>query len=139
MRKGTPTIRVAALGLFIVLCLGVLVARLWWVQVAMGEHYAAKVRGGSRVTVRLPAVRGEIMDRNGIPLVENRASYELDFYLPDIVSAYQKEHGRLPLTEYRRVDRRGNPIDEKEADIPAIINEMMIDKLQRLVVPDIRQ
>ena len=45
------------------------------------------------VTVRIPSVRGEIRDRNGITLVANRASYEVDFYLPDMVRGYGRQHG----------------------------------------------
>ncbi len=132
MKKGTPAFRIAILGIIVLSALGILVARLWWVQVVEGEKYAAKVRGGSRVTVRLPAVRGEIKDRNGIALVENRASFEVDFYLPDIVRAYKEEHGHVPLIDYRRIDVQGNPVDEKEADITLIVNEKIIPKLQHL-------
>ena len=42
--------------------------------------------------MRIPSVRGEIRDRNGITLVANRASYEVDFYLPDMVRGYQDQH-----------------------------------------------
>ncbi|MFY8215187.1 MAG: hypothetical protein ACOVMP_01140, partial [Chthoniobacterales bacterium] len=62
MKKSSFSIRIIALGVFTLLALAGLVARLWWVQVARGDEYTAKVRGRSQVSVRLPAVRGEIMD-----------------------------------------------------------------------------
>ena len=39
--------------------------------------------------MRIPSVRGEIRDRNGVTLVQNRASYEVDFYLPEMVKGYR--------------------------------------------------
>jgi len=131
MRKGVPAIRILVLAVLILLCLGSLVARLWWVQVARGAVYTAKVRGRSQVSVRLPAVRGEILDRNGIPLVENRASFEVDFYLPDIVRAYRSEHGSVP-TRSHRMKIRGMLSDVDEADIPEIVNETIIPRLREL-------
>ncbi len=135
MKKGVPTFRILFLAGLILVGLGVLVARLWWLQVVRGDFYTSKVRGGSQVTVRLPAVRGEIKDRNGIPLVQNRASFEVDFYLPDIVRAYEKEHGKAPLraVKYRRTDPRTGMLSEvSEKDIPAIVNETIIPRLQKL-------
>jgi penicillin-binding protein 2 len=83
-------LRVQVLG-FLILCgLAGLVTRLWWVQVARGAAYTAKIANNSEVRVRIPSVRGEIRDRNGIPLVQNRASYEVDFYLPEMVREFKK-------------------------------------------------
>src|SRR6476620_11910191 len=68
---------------------GGLAARLWWEQVAQGPYWTKKIAGRSQVTVRIPAIRGEIRDRNGITLVGNRASYEVDFYLPAMVKGFK--------------------------------------------------
>src|SRR6202012_3711770 len=86
---------------FLVLCgLGSLIGKLWWEQVAKGDQWAKKISGRSAVTVRVPSVRGEIRDRNGVTLVANRASYNVDFYLPDMVSGYRRANGRPPMVEY---------------------------------------
>jgi penicillin-binding protein 2 len=134
MKKGVPTFRIISLAVLVLLCLCILVGRLWWLQVARGDFYAKKVKGGSRVTVRLPAVRGEIKDRNGIALAENRASFEVDFYLPDIVSAYKKEHGAPPLRQvkFRKRDKYGNISEADEVDVPRIVKETIIPGLQKL-------
>jgi len=135
MKKGVPAFRIIFLAVVLLGGLGILVGRLWWMQVARYDYYAAKVRSGSRLTVRLPAVRGEIKDRNGIPLVENRASFEVDFYLPDIVNSYKKSHGgALPLRQvkYRSKDRYGNLKEQDEYDVPQVINETIIPRLQAL-------
>ena len=73
-----------------------LVLRLWWVQVARGYEWTARIQGSSEATVRIPSVRGEIRDRNGVTLVQNRASYEVDFYLPEMVKGYRQRYGRPP-------------------------------------------
>jgi penicillin-binding protein 2 len=133
MKMGSFSIRIIALGVITLLALAGLVARLWWVQVARGDEYTAKVRGRSQVSVRLPAVRGEIMDRNGIALVENRASFELDFYLPDIVAAYRNEHGSLPKRpEKHRIIVRGMAEEREETDIAGVVNETIIPRLREL-------
>ena len=45
--------------------LGVLLAGLWWVQVVSARDYQANLETQSFRTVRIPAVRGKILDRNG--------------------------------------------------------------------------
>src|SRR6185369_6035782 len=130
-RRLNPRLRIQFLGLLMVLGLGLLGLRLWWVQVAHGEEWTAKIRGSSEVTVRIPSVRGEIKDRNGLTLVQNRASYEVDFYLPEMVKGYRERFGRPPTTEYRAIIS-GMPKDQKEADIIKIVNQGVIPRLDDL-------
>ena len=110
----SPLLRLQFLGLLMLLGLGALAARLWWVQVARGAEWTARIRGSSAATVRIPSIRGEIRDRTGLPLVQNRASYEVDFYLPEMVKGYRQRYGQPPLTEYRATIS-GMPKDLKEA------------------------
>ncbi len=105
--------------------------RLWWVQVARGADWTARVRGSSEATVRIPSVRGEIKDRNGVTLVGNRASYEVDFYLPEMVKGYRERFGQPPQTEYRAVIN-GMPKDQKEPDIIKIVNDGVVPRLDDL-------
>src|SRR3954463_7276320 len=100
-RRLNPRLRIQFLGLLMLAGLGVLGMRLWWVQVARGAEWTAKIRGSSEATVRIPSVRGEIRDRNGLALVTNRARYEGDVYLPEMVRGYRQRVGMPPLTEYR--------------------------------------
>src|SRR6201991_3413168 len=115
-RKLNPRLRIQFLGLLMIVGLGVLGLRLWWVQVARGAEWTAKIRGSSEVTVRIPSVRGEIKDRNGLTLVQNRASYEVDFYLPEMVRGYKQQNGgKVPLTTYTAPVRQMLK-EKKEAD-----------------------
>src|ERR1700682_5513122 len=115
-RKLNPSLRIQFLGLLMLLGVGALGLRLWWVQVARGADWTKQIRGSSEATVRIPSVRGEIKDRNGLTLVQNRASYEVDFYLPEMVKGYRERFGQPPLEEYRAIIS-GLPKDVKEPDI----------------------
>ncbi|CAN5678188.1 penicillin-binding protein 2 [soil metagenome] len=125
--------RLLFLAVIMMLTLAGLVARLWYVQIARGAEYTAKCGSSSRVTVRIPAVRGEILDRNGIPLVQNRASFDVDFYLPDMVNAYRKEHGSTPKHIYRGVIHNMQA-DVSEADVRKIVADEIIPRLEELGV-----
>ncbi|MEA3213764.1 MAG: penicillin-binding protein 2 [Chthoniobacter sp.] len=117
---------------FVMLCgLCALGARLWYEQVLRGPKWTARLASRSEVTVRIPSVRGEIRDRHGLTLVENRASYSVDFYLPDMVRGYRRENGATPVVEYvapvRQMKTR-----LREPDIVRIVNESVVPRLDAL-------
>src|SRR5438874_5895947 len=114
-RRNTPRLRIQFLGLLMLMGMGALVFWLWWIQVAHGQEWTAQIRGSSQATVRIPSVRGEIKDRNGLILVQNRASYEVDFYLPEMVKGYRERFGSPPTSEYRAIIS-GMPKNMKEPD-----------------------
>ncbi len=130
-RRVRPIFRIQFLGLLMLLGLAAIVARLWWVQVARGKEWTARVQGSSEATVRIPSIRGEIRDRNGVALVQNRASYEVDFYLPEMVKGYRQRYGRPPETQYRATIS-GMPKDMKEPDIVRIVNDGIVPRLEEL-------
>jgi penicillin-binding protein 2 len=130
-RPMSSRLRIQFLGLLMLMGLGALGLRLWWIQVAHGAEWTAQLRGSSQATVRIPSVRGEIKDRNGLALVQNRASYEVDFYLPEMVKGYRERFGSPPLTEYRAIIN-GMPKDQKEPDIIQIVNNGIVPRLNDL-------
>ncbi|MFL6568488.1 MAG: hypothetical protein ACJ8LI_04920, partial [Chthoniobacterales bacterium] len=130
-RRLTSRLKVQLVGLFMLMGIGAVMFKLWLVQVAHGPEWTARIRGSSEVTVRIPSVRGEIKDRNGVTLVQNRASYEVDFYLPEMVKGYRERVGRPPETEYRATIN-GMPKDLKEADIVKIVNDGVVPRLDEL-------
>lgn len=64
--------RFAALGIVIFVALGVLLSRLWFLQVLAGEQYARLAEGNRIREISMQAPRGVVFDRNGKPLVTNR-------------------------------------------------------------------
>jgi penicillin-binding protein 2 len=67
----------------------VLFMGLWWVQLIASKHFRDQLEIQSVRTVRLPAVRGKILDREGRALAESRPSYNVDLYLEELSTNFQ--------------------------------------------------
>ena len=91
LKKDDPQLRAVALAVLV--GLGILLAGLWWVQIVSVKDFQAHLEMQSFRTVRMPAVRGKILDRNGVVLAENRPVYNVSLYLEelrkDFDAAYQ--------------------------------------------------
>jgi len=91
LKKNDPQLRLLAValagGLF------VLLAGLWWVQVVSARKYESHLETQSYRTVRIPAVRGKILDRDGRVLAENRPRYSLSLYLDDLRRQFDAAYG----------------------------------------------
>src|SRR6266404_936390 len=97
LKKNDPPLRMVALVIF---CgLGLLIVGLWWVQIVSARDYQANLETQSFRTVRIPAVRGKILDRNSIALAENRPAYNISLYLDElrrsVDTAYAAETARV--------------------------------------------
>ncbi len=66
--------RFAALGAIVLLVLGLLLVKLWSMQVVSGSAFAAQAEQNRVREITTVAPRGRILDRNGKPLVTNRAT-----------------------------------------------------------------
>jgi penicillin-binding protein 2 len=92
LKKNDPQLRIIAV---LLLCgLGVLVAGLWWVQIVSSREYQAHLEMQSFRTVRIPAVRGKIVDRNGVALAENRPTYNINLYLDELRKPFKSAGDR---------------------------------------------
>ncbi len=130
-RGPNAELRLYFMAFLMVAFLSVLVGRLWWLEVAHGERWARKIASRSEVTVRIPSVRGEIRDRQGLTLVGNRASYEVDFYLPDMVRGYRQNYGKPPVATYTAPVRQMLK-EKREEDVVQIVNSTIIPRLRDL-------
>jgi penicillin-binding protein 2 len=131
MIRRSHEFRIAVLATIAAACFLMLIGRLWYVQVARGSEYTSRIRNNSQVNVRLPAVRGEITDRQGIPLAQNRASNAVEFYLPDIVRDYRARFGTVPRHHYRTTVA-GMMTEKSEPDIVKIVDELIMPQLAKL-------
>jgi len=87
LKKNDPQLRILAV---LLLCgLFVLVAGLWWVQIVSSRDYQAHLDMQSFRTVRIPAVRGKILDRNGVALAENHPTYNVNLYLDELRKPFE--------------------------------------------------
>ena len=75
--ESRPNLRLRIVGIAVLLLFGVLVLRLWTLQVVEGKTYAAAVTRNQVRVVSIAAPRGEIVDRNGTVLVSNIPQQEI--------------------------------------------------------------
>ena len=75
--ESRPNLRLRVVGIAVLLLFGVLVLRLWTLQVVEGKTYAAAVTRNQVRVVSIAAPRGEIVDRNGTVLVSNIPQQEI--------------------------------------------------------------
>jgi penicillin-binding protein 2 len=106
VRRSDPRLRSLALLFF--LGFTILLIGLWCVQIVSGRKYEDSQKVQSFRTVRVPAARGRILDRNGQVLVDNQPQFNVNLYLEDIrpqftyeytnslKKAFVAQHGRSP-------------------------------------------
>jgi len=74
--------------------MAVLLLGLWQVQVMSRHQYQQRQESQSYRTVRLPAMRGKILDRQGREFAGNSPRYRLDLYLDELRPRFQEEYKR---------------------------------------------
>ena len=79
-----PAIRFIAFGVVIVLTAGLLIVRLFALQVTAGAQYTALATANRTVLQAIPSTRGLIYDRTGKPLVTNIATYSVKIRPADL-------------------------------------------------------
>ena len=73
----------------------VLLIGLLRVQILSHHRFEQSLQTQSFQSVRVPALRGRILDRNGRECVGNTPRYRLDVYLEALSRDFSKEYGRL--------------------------------------------
>jgi len=127
--QASATARLRFLGAGVACAAAVLVAQLHHVQVKEGRRYAEALRSQTTVPVLLSPARGAILDRNGVGLAENRASYDIDVYLRELVGSYSRANkGKLPKTTLPWNNR-------SVTDVDRILNESTGDIVQTIGLP----
>ena len=79
-----------------------LLAGLWFVQIVSAKRMEGRLEVQSFRKPQVPAERGRILDRNGLPLVENVPQYNVVLYLEDLRSQFTNEYFSHVLKEYVR-------------------------------------
>ena len=127
--------RVAVLGILALALFAVLFLRLWILQILTGDGYRQEALGNRVRTIVLPAARGNIVDRNGTTLVENRIATVVQLdprRLPAAERAAAAEWGRQMSLRARRPEGSRGPI----VPIPAPVNDevrLRFDALGRIL------
>jgi penicillin-binding protein 2 len=124
--------RMAAAMLFVGLATLILLQRLFVVQVIEGQKHAQTLINQTTIPILLSPPRGLILDRNGLPLAENRARYDVDMYVRELTGNYARAHrGRLPMKEVE-VGMGDKRRKQKQVDIEKIVEETSIEPLRNL-------
>lgn len=92
--------RLKWVALAILVAFVLLVGRLWQLQVMRGESYYERTVSQVVKERYLPSVRGKILDRNGVPLADNRPAFNIYATPREVTPETRAELGRLlGLTE----------------------------------------
>ncbi len=116
--------KLQAVAMVILAGLLVLLAGVWQVQVLNGKKYAESQRNQSYRTVRLSAIRGKILDRNGAPLAENKPSYGLYVYLENLRQQFKQEY----LQARRAILKAQLEAAEKESWVQQLLVKVRLRK-----------
>src|SRR5579872_6464948 len=132
LKKDDPQLRFIAIVVFGGMM--ILLAGHWWVQVVSKRAYREKLQTQSIRTVRVPPVRGMILDRDGEPLAETRPSYNVDLYLEELSRNFQTAYAaslgavrtnlnQLVAAKEAQLHRKLTPLEKK----PYLITQAMRD------------
>src|SRR5437016_2804235 len=91
-------LRVAILGGLAMAMFAIIFFRLWFLQVLSGEQYVQQANANRARDLPVAAPRGEILDREGEPLVASRTTNAVQ-----IVPSALPPAGRKRLHVYRRL------------------------------------
>src|SRR5215208_3984498 len=103
---------VAVLGGVALVMFALIFFRLWYLQVLSGDKYEAQAQNNRVREINVQAPRGEIVDRHGQELVENRNSLSIKLTpdkLPEDRATREEVYRRLAKLLHlnpRRLDRR---------------------------------
>src|SRR5688500_17579711 len=97
-RRSDPRLRF--LGLVFFVGFSVLLTGLWYVQIVSQRKYENSLKVQSFRTVRIPAARGRILDRNGEVLADNQPRYNINLFLEDIRPQFLYEYTNSVKKEF---------------------------------------
>lgn len=100
-------LRVAIFGGVALVMFAIVFFRLWYLQVLSGDRYLAQADNNRVRSLTLPAPRGEVVDRDGRTLVDNRAAQVVEID-PGKLPKRQAEKTELyeRLSKVLRMDKR---------------------------------
>ena len=120
-------IRVAIIGGVALMAFAVIFFRLWYLQVLSGDKYLNEAKNNQQRSIKVQAPRGEIVDRNGRVLVENRTGLAVKVTpekLPHERTARRRVYRKLghvlgmrPRVIARRVRRQLNALPFSAATV----------------------
>src|SRR3954447_3269384 len=106
-------LRVAVLSGVALVMFSIIFFRLWYLQVLSSDSYLKEAQNNQVRDITVQAPRGEILDRNGQVLVDNRTALALQILPTELPRKRDKQH-----QEFARLSHViGMPVDEIEKQI----------------------
>jgi len=105
-------LRVAGVGVLAFALFGIVFFRLWYLQVLDGDKYLAQARENRVRTERIHAPRGQITDRTGTTLVDNRLATVVSIdpaTLPVQMRTAMSAWGQQMTRRAKIIKRKGHP------------------------------
>ena len=128
--------RVAVLGGVALLFFAIIFFRLWYLQVLSGDTYRAEANQNRVREIKVQAPRGEIVDRDGATLVDNRTGYAVvarPDKLPEDAGGRAELYDRLSKAlrmrrrvVARRVERQLNALPFSSAIVKQDVSEPIV-------------
>lgn len=94
MLKGNDA-RLRVVAIIMAFGMVLLLGGLWFVQIVHAREFETNLKKQSFRTVRLPAIRGRILDCNGQVLAKDRPRYNAILYLEDLQDQFREQYGQL--------------------------------------------
>jgi penicillin-binding protein 2 len=120
-------IRLYLLALVILAGFGLLLYRLWGLQINRQEEFIAKLPETDKALQRIPGPRGRIFDRNGIVLADNKANLEVGLNLAEVESYWRETHPKEETPKFV-----WDASKDADTDIMFILNKTIFPKLDAL-------
>ncbi len=115
-------LRVAVLSGFALVMFSIIFFRLWYLQVLSGGHYLKQAQNNQVRDITVRAPRGEILDRDGAVLVDNRTALALQLLpteLPKRKYKRQQEFKRLGNVIGMSPKQMNKQVRKQTKDLPA--------------------
>ncbi|MEV4421315.1 penicillin-binding transpeptidase domain-containing protein [Patulibacter sp. NPDC049589] len=128
--RRTPTpqlaLRVAAFGIIAFGVFAILFLRLWFLQILQGDQYLTEAASNGARVVRVAAPRGNIVDRNRKPLVENEVATVVTLQADAIpaedrsaIANWGQEQGQYDVSVTRLADQLVKQRQDADATVAA--------------------
>lgn len=146
LKKDDPQLRFIATVVFVGMM--ILLVGLWWVQVVSTREYKEKLQTQSIRTVRVPPVRGMILDRDGQPLAETRPSYNVDLYMEELSRNFQTAYAaalsrvrtnlnQLIAAKESQLHRKLTPQEKKPYAVTQVIKDQLQEQTRYEVISNL--
>lgn len=126
-KKQDFKLRIIIAWILIIVFIGVLIGRLFFLEVVQVEHFKTLSKNNYLKIVPIPPPRGLIFDRNGVPLAENEISYSLEIN-PELAENPEQER----LSKKERAENLDNLLKKLQGLISLSEGEIRRFKKLRL-------